>query len=1286
MRLNLFPHAQGSPRYLPLLAGFGIYLLLIIWAAAIHHKSTRARYHEAAAERLHALAEVKKDEIVRWRQERLSDARFYSNNQTFVLLVRDFLDAQAPFERKAELHQWLQTTRESHGYNVMLFDAQGRRFYQSVPAPVATGSRCQQDITAVLASGQIRLGDIHFHATFDSTQEAVISLFIPLVDPTSDAPPFAVMVWEMKAADYLYPLLSRWPVETTSRETLLVRREGDAMLVLNPLLSQPDTALTLRIPLSLTGAPAVLALTGATEVPRGIDYLGNPVKAAIRAIPDSSWFLVLRIDLAEIEAPLAKANARSALALALLTVLVALALTLIWRHARVGFYRERLAASEALRDAQEHYRILFESSPDALFAIQLDSAEYPGGRVIEVNQRACLLLGRDREELLSRPPSSHQPPLSAPPPDHPKGAAWETNYLHRNGSLIAVEVTERTLQINNAPVLLRVVHNITERKKIRDRLRRLNRTLLVTNSINQKILRSADAPSLLRDACRVAVQEGGFLMAWVGILDPLTPDRLKLVASEGVPPGYLDYLRDSFSQPVPNPHKPSLQVLALGQPAICNNFDSVPAEESWSAPAAAAGCRALGVFPLYRARQLCGVIAFYSAESDVFQADEIHLLRDTSENLSFCLDHFDNESRRRAAESALAHSERRLRTLLENVPTIAIQGFDRNHRVIFWNEGSTRFYGYTSDEAMGRSGEELLVPLDQRDTFYQRAEVLFEHGETSPVGEITLRHKNGSAVVVYSAYVLQINAQGEKEIYCFDLDLTERNRAQNELQLLHAALQATPAAWVITDAEGIVEWVNPGFTTLTGYNFEEVVGHTPNILYSGQHKTEFYRTFWATIKAGKVWRGDVVNRRKDGTLYHENMVVAPVHDTTGRITNFVAIKQDITAHKKTEQQLHRAQRLEGIGMLAGGIAHDLNNVLAPILLSVELLKIRFPDQRTASSLDLIESSARRGANVVRQVLTFARGIDGERISLRPKDLLREITFIIEETFPRNIELARVVDSDLPDILGDPTQIHQVLLNLAVNARDAMPDGGKLTLSASLVQITETLSRVTGAITPGPYVRLSLTDTGHGILPELLDQIFEPFFTTKERGKGTGLGLSAVYGIVRSHGGFIDIKSTPGVGSDFEVHFPAQPRPATHLTPLPNQTYLNGSNRGILLCDDEDFILQVSSAVLEKNGFTPHPFASGAEALQYFAIHTDSIHLAILDVMMPGMTGDKIATALRLHRPDLPILFSTGMVGNEDLKKTLKQELKKPRTALLTKPYAEADLLAALAPLLADDNP
>ena len=501
----------------------------------------------------------------------------------------------------------------------------------------------------------------------------------------------------------------------------------------------------------------------------------------------------------------------------------------------------------------------------------------------------------------------------------------------------------------------------------------------------------------------------------------------------------------------------------------------------------------------------------------------------------------------------------------------------------------------------------------------------------------------------------------------------ERIQKGQQLRKLARAVEQSPVSIVITDRDGTIEFVNPKFTEVTGYSLAEALGKNSRVLKSGEVPTEDYRQLWKTITAGKEWRGEFHNKRKDGTLYWEAASISAIRDASGEITHFVAVKEDITDKKQMEANFLRAQRLEGVGALASGIAHDLNNILAPVLMIAPLLRDTVQDQDGRSMLDTIESCAQRGADIIRQLLTFARGATGTRVPLPAQHLLRDMAKIIRETFPRDISARLETAKNLWPLLGDATQVHQALMNLCVNARDAMPDGGTLTLEAKNVTVDEAFAAMTPGARPGPHVCVSVSDTGTGITPENLDRIFDPFFTTKEIGKGTGLGLATVLGIARGHEGFVQVTSQWGKGTTFELYFPAAPQSETTDSPHSGAPPRRGQGELILVVDDEPSVRESVRRTLEVHGYRVITATQGAEGLALYAEHRMEVRAVLTDMMMPVMSGPAMITALRQLYPRLIILGMTGLPERSSVKGLDQLQL----SVMLTKPFRTDELLQVL---------
>ncbi|MGV3661923.1 MAG: PAS domain S-box protein [Prosthecobacter sp.] len=506
----------------------------------------------------------------------------------------------------------------------------------------------------------------------------------------------------------------------------------------------------------------------------------------------------------------------------------------------------------------------------------------------------------------------------------------------------------------------------------------------------------------------------------------------------------------------------------------------------------------------------------------------------------------------------------------------------------------------------------------------------------------------------------------------------QRQRAEESQARLAMAVEQSAEAVVITDPDANILYVNPAFERCTGYTREEAVGQNARILKSGKHDAAFYREMWASLSRGQVWEGRFINRRKDGSTYEEEALISTIRDASGRIVNYVAVKRDITERLKTERLALRSQRMESIGTLAGGIAHDLNNVLAPIMMSIELLKIQERDPKRLSMLSTIAGSAKRGAAMVRQVLSFARGVEGEQEEVRIGGLLSEIEKISNETFLKCIRVKSDIPEDLWSVQGDATQLHQVLLNLCVNARDAMPNGGTLTITANNVMLDEHYAGMNSEAKHGPYVVIQVEDTGTGMPPEVIDRIFEPFFTTKELGKGTGLGLSTSMAIVKSHGGFVRVYSEVGVGTKFRVHLPAhagvqEERPVSNVEPeLPR-----GCGELMLVVDDESAIRHVAQQTLEAFGYRVLMAADGAEAAALYAAHKHEISGVLTDMMMPVLDGPATIQVLMRMNPQVRVIAASGLNANGMVAKAASAGVRH----FISKPYTADILLKTVRELL-----
>ena len=503
-------------------------------------------------------------------------------------------------------------------------------------------------------------------------------------------------------------------------------------------------------------------------------------------------------------------------------------------------------------------------------------------------------------------------------------------------------------------------------------------------------------------------------------------------------------------------------------------------------------------------------------------------------------------------------------------------------------------------------------------------------------------------------------------------------KAETMLRKLLRAVEQSADMVVITDRQGTIEYVNPAFEVLTSYSYKEAIGRTPSILKSGEQPSEFYRELWQTILSGNVFRGVLANRKKTGEVFYVEKTISPVRDAEDRITHFISNDRDITERRKLEAELRQAQKMDAIGRLAGGVAHDFNNLLLVISayseLTLDVLKEEDPLRRNL--LEILGAS-RRAADLTRQLLAFGRKQMQVLQVLDVNSVVQQVSAMLPRLIGEDIQLVFAPGTAIGSVKADPVQIEQILMNLAANARDAMPGGGTLTIETSLVRLDESYTREHFIVPPGEYVLLAVTDDGQGIAPEHISHIFEPFYTTKGEGKGTGLGLATVYGIVKQNHGFVWVYSEVGLGTTFKIYLPrfhSAKSPASD--PQPTQV-CRGGNETVLLVEDEASVRKSAVEFLTMNGYTVLEAKNGEDALRVARGFAGPIDLMISDVVMPHMGGAKVAEQLAAERPGMKVLFMSGYAENT----VLRHGVIDVRKCFLQKPFTLKALACKIREIL-----
>ena len=628
---------------------------------------------------------------------------------------------------------------------------------------------------------------------------------------------------------------------------------------------------------------------------------------------------------------------------------------------------------------------------------------------------------------------------------------------------------------------------------------------------------------------------------------------------------------------------------------------------------------------------------------------------------------------RKHAEESLAESEERYRLLFESNPFPAWVMDAENYRFLAVNSAAVKLYGYSRKEFLKMNAEDIGSPADASEFFSAMKKV----EDSDAVMMLPAKHlkKSGEAIDVEISYH-RIVFETRPSLFVVVLDVTRRKLDEERIRQQASLLDKTKDAILVCDLSYQISYWNKGAELLYGWQTKDVLGKDICDVLCGGDDSQL-RAAQKTFA-----QKDDFNIEANHTTRNNKTVVVKsrwdlVRNDLNQPDYFLIVNTNITEQKKIEEQLLRAQRMESIGTLAGGIAHDLNNVLSPILMATDMLALNATDDDSGRWLSIIRENTERGADLIRQVLSFARGVDGERVVVQLKHIVKDLVKVLRETFTKSIIVKFNIEPDLSVISADPTQIYQVLMNLCVNARDAMPLGGILTITATNTLFDENYAFMNVDAEAGSYIVATVTDTGTGMAPEVVKRIFDPFFTTKEIGKGTGLGLSTALSIVKSHGGFVNVYSETGKGTQFSIYLPASGSGKADGEKQKALPYPTGDGELILVVDDEENIRQITRATLEKFGYRVLTATDGTDALAAYAEQGDRIALVLTDMMMPFMDGAATIRALRRLNPELKIIAASGLTTNEQSSDVQTAGV----NAFLAKPYTAEKLLTTISDVL-----
>ncbi len=886
----------------------------------------------------------------------------------------------------------------------------------------------------------------------------------------------------------------------------------------------------------------------------------------------------------------------------------------------------RLEAEEIQKKQELRFHRFVDHAVDAFFVHDQQ------GRFIDVNHQACTSLGYSREQLLSMEVGDVNPSFSDVPVAASLGqilhvdapTLLQSTHRHRDGHRFPVEVSLECISDEEPHLFISVARDISERLQQEKNLEESRELLHIITDATPDIICVKDG-------------QGRYLLA--------NDFHLSLFGLEDVVYlGRTDAELASFS--------PRYKEALLG----CMDTD----EAAWKA---AVPCRVDENIP----RQ--------DGSEGVFDVYKIPLFHRDCSRKALVVSGRDI-TKQKGVEVQLSQAAREWEQTFDAIPDIiTIQDLDM--RIIRANKAGRELRGDT-----------LAVPI----TGHFCHESLFQ-SKTPCVGcPVSMTAQDGrphSATVDYqgleSRYQVSatpvFNEKGKlTQIVHVARDVTRRIEEEEERLRLMAIIDQVTESIVVTDADALIEYVNPAFEQVTGYSLDDVRGQNPSLLQGGQSDPVFYQNMWENLKQKGSWRGHLVNRSKKGILFEEDASISPIRNREGVVTNYVAVKRDTTREVDLQKQLNQAMKMEAIGTLAGGIAHDFNNILTAILGYAEMVNFQIREEDPVKQdVGQIIAAANRAGDLVKQILTFSRQEEERLRPLKPQLVIQEALKLLRSSLPATIELLQEIDDDCGTVLADPTLIHQVLINLCTNAKQAMgEEGGQLRVVLQALKIPPEEGPIClhPAIERGQWLDLEVSDSGPGMHPTIREKIFDPFFTTKEKGQGTGLGLSVVHGIVKSHGGEVTITSSMGKGSSFHVYLPLIEEEET-VQPLTVPDALPRGNERILFVDDEVILVELMGKILRTLGYTVIGKTQSSKALHYFQEHPDEIDLLITDMTMPGMTGMELAAEVLAMRPQLPVILCTGhseYIGEE-------QALEQGVGAFLSKPLQNRMLAQTVRRLL-----
>jgi PAS domain S-box-containing protein len=1130
-------------RFGMLLGSFFLGLALALITCAYLFSSYRQGEARAAAHaHLGAIADLKLGQITNWQQERFSDAKFFGHARFVAEDVHRFLAGpDSTTNREAVIH-WLNLLKGGERYHAVMLIDSNLQFRIALPESAAEPPELLRSLfDEAIRTREVVRTDLHQDYT---NREPHLDLLFPVYAPGAQVrdQPMAAVVLKLDARQFLFPLIQSWPTPSKTAETLLVRQEGRDVLYLNDLRHRQGTALGLRLPLSSARLPAARVLRGETQAVEGVDYRGVRVVAAGRKVPGTSWYLIAKMDEEEIYAPLRQQMRWLIAVLGALLLAAAASITLLWRQRSAQFLRRELALAERVGHLMRH----------ANEVILLMNAE---GRITEANECALKTYGYRQEEICLKSLRDLHDPKSqgARAQDFERLRAsgsivYESIHRRKDGTAFPVEASIRLVSLEGESSALSIVRDISQHKAHQREIERLNRLYAALSEVSQAVVRNSSRQGLLQEICRVLVDFGGFPMACMVWRNEPAGEFIPVAAS-GAKPEDLGYLRVSLDENLQGPC-PIAAGVRLNRLSLCNNLTELPETIVWRDAVLGQGWRSLAAFPVAENGSTGGVLMVFAPQTEVFGEKEVHLLEEAARDISVGLENLRKDQLRRQTEQALGESEARFRAIFDNAG-LGIGEVDERGVIQVVNQRWCRILGRTREQLLGMTIQALTHPEDRAATARLNAELW---AGRLPLISYEKRYLRGDGSPVWvRVTVTNIRAADDRPIRAIGMveDISARRETEEQLRLQSAALDSAANATVITRRDGTIQWVNAAFERLTGYTAAIAVGQTPRFLRSGQQDRAFYEDLWETILSGDVWRGELVNKRNDGSVYDEEMTITPVKDSRGEITHFIAIKLDISQRKQAEAALMQARdNLERIvaertaqlveananlQTFAHTAAHDLRAPLRTISAFSSLALDEYAAQLDATAqsyLKRVRQAADQMDCLLNDLLEYSQ-LTQTAMTLEPANLqaaVQQALTLLQADIRAN-DAAITVADPMPGVLAHSATLVLILSNFISNALKFVAPGRRPQIHIEARQ-------------EGGFVRLSVSDNGIGIESRGLEKIFQVFqrLHGKHTYPGTGLGLAIARKGAERMGGRVGVESEPGKGSRFWVELKtAEPR-------------------------------------------------------------------------------------------------------------------------------------------------